>query len=117
MKTVSNYLFEAFKDSVPQLTGVAQSTVNLDIEEPATFDSSSNLVGSFAKTSVLVIRASFYSDKVWSRLPNPDAGSLEIVSWRKVAFPIFPARLEVTLLAKPGKETKEIFDILKDSFK
>lgn len=117
MKTVSEYLYELHKPHIEQLVGVAEARVDLNIEEPAVFDHSRGKVSSFSKPAELRITADFYSDKLWSGIVDRRIGSLELRAWVKVDYPIFPAKLSVTIRAWPGKETQVILDILKDSFK
>ena len=117
MRTVSNYLFELYRDYIPQLAGVAGATVDFSIDEPPTFNYANGEVTAVGMSQELVISAELYSERVWEGFVARRVGSLEFIAWRKVKYPIYPAKLEVSIKAWPGKETQDILEILKENFK
>lgn len=116
MKTVSKYLYELLKPDVEQLICVAETSLEVMLKEYPVFTSSGNVMATSDPPDLLV-SATLYSSKEWKRHLLLDIGSLEFRSCSRKPFPAHPSELAVTWLAKPGKETQVILDILKDSFK
>ncbi len=116
MKTVSNYLFDLYKSEVKTLVGVANTTVDLTIQEPAVFLPNGS-IGSLSQPSELRIFTEFYFGEMVPGFVDAALGSLEVVACAKLTYPVSTARLAVTILAKPGKETQDILEILKENFK
>ena len=115
MKTVSNYLYELLKPHMEQLICVADTSVEVMLKEYPVF-TSSGYVKSSSDAPDLFVSATLYSAKPFGPQVMPDIGSLEFRSCSKRPFPTHPSELEVTWLAKPGKETQGILQILKDNF-
>lgn len=115
MKTVSNYLFELYKPYLQQLEGVAETSLDVYLNETALYGHSGG-IKCIANAPALVVTTTFYSNYEWTGQLLPDMGSLKFKSCCRKEFPSYPRELEVVFLAKPGKETQDILQILKDSF-
>ena len=116
MKTVSEYLLKVLKPHLLQLSGVAKTSLELMLKEYPIFTSSGDISTS-SEPPDIVIAATLYSVTKWEGQLMLDVGSLVFRSCSRKEFPVCPSELEVTWLAKPGKETHDILQILKDSFK
>jgi hypothetical protein len=115
MKTVSNYLFELLKPHISQLICVAETSLEVMLKEYPVFFNSGDVLAT-SDSPDLFVSATLYSAKAFGPQVLPDIGSLEFRSCSKRPFPTHPSELEVTWLAKPGKETQDILQILKDNF-
>lgn len=115
MKSISNYLYELLEPHMEQLICVAETSVEVRLKEYPIFTSSGD-VKSTSDVPDLFVSATLYSAKPFRQQVMLDMGSLEFRSCSKRPFPIQPSELEVTWLAKPGKETQDILQILKDNF-
>lgn len=116
MRTVSEYLYELYKPHIEQLVGVANTSIEVMLKEYPVFLSSGGVLTN-SDSPDLLLSATLYAQSQWKGQLLLDVGSLEFRSCSRKPFPTHPSELEVTWLAKPGKETQEILEILKDSFK
>ena len=115
MKTVSKYLFELLKPHIGSLICVAEASLEVTLKEYPVFTRSGDILTA-EEPPDLFLSATLYSAAEWKGQLLLDTGSLEFRSCDKRPFPTHPSELEVTWLAKPGKETQDILQILKDSF-
>lgn len=116
MRTVSRYLFELLKPHIEQLICVAEASLEVMLKEYPVFLSSGDVLAN-SDSPDLLLSATLYAQSQWKGQLLLDVGSLEFRSCSRKPFPTHPSELGVTWLAKPGKETQEILDILKENFK
>ena len=116
MKTVSKYLFELLKPHITQLICVADASLEVMLKEYPVFLSSGDVLAT-SDSPDLLLSATLYSSTEWKGQLLLEVGSLEFRSCSRKAFPTHPSELAVTWLAKPGKETQDILEILKENFK
>ena len=116
MKTVSKYLFELLKPHIEQLVCVAETSIDVMLKEYPVFTNSGSVLAA-SDSPDLTLSATLYSAIEWKGQLLLDIGSLEFRSCSRKPFPTHPSELAVTWWAKPGKETQDILEILKENFK
>lgn len=116
MRTVSKYLFELLKPHIEQLICVAETSIDVMLKEHLVFLSSGDVLTT-PYSPDLLLSATLYSYTEWKGQLLLEVGSLKFRSCSRKPFPTHPSELAVTWLAKPGKETQDILEILKENFK
>jgi hypothetical protein len=114
MKTVSEYLYNLYKPHLPQLEGCAESSIEVSLNEYPIFLTTGTVLTN-PDTPAVTVTATFYSEQDWTGQILPDSGSLKFKSCCREEFPSSPRELQVVFLAKPGKETQALLDILIES--
>lgn len=118
MKTVSEYLYNLYKPHLPQLSGVKDTEVSIELGEiPVTFiDGTVNVT---QHTPRVVVAATFVSRACWRGVCIPELGCIRLqnysiyVSSPEEYFKI----LEVEFCLGRGEETQALLDILKENLK